>query len=76
MTAGVKLRRPETAAQAAHFQRLNGEALAAGFCNVCAPQFAYGRQHGWSAVKPPCAHCHPLAADQAPRWAYAHGGDR
>lgn len=72
MTAPAKTRRPETPAQAAHFQRLLSSGLEMGLCHTCAVALAYGRQHGFKQVRPPCAACRPLAATHAPRWAYAH----
>ena len=68
-----KVRQTETPSQAAHFQRLLSAGLDTGLCQVCAAQWAYGRQHGFLQVKPPCTTCHPIAASQVPRWAYAQG---
>lgn len=66
--SGVKLRQPETQYQAAYWQRLNNEAVAAGFCVRCAAQYGYGRQHGWAQVHPPCLACRVLAGSHAPSW--------
>ena len=66
-----KLRRPETRSQAASWQRMNSQALAHGFCHACSAQHAYGRQHGFRQVRPPCLTCRPLAEKHAPAWGAA-----
>lgn len=67
----AKVRRTETPGQAAHFQRMLNKGLGMGLCHACAAQLAYGRQHGVNQVKPPCSTCYAIAAEKAPRWAYA-----
>lgn len=53
---------PETASQAASWQRIVNLAVDAGLCRSCAAQIAYGAQNGFATVHPPCAACAPLVA--------------
>lgn len=69
----AKIIEAETPSQADHWQRFNSAALRLGLCHRCAAQHAYGRQHGWQQVHPPCTHCEVLAVEHAPAWAAAHG---
>lgn len=54
--------RPETLAQAEHWQRRNREYVRAGLCLRCAAQAAWGHQLGFTRVHPPCAACAPVVA--------------
>lgn len=46
--------KPETARQAETWQNTKGKYLAAGLCNACAGQAAYGHQLGFHRIQPPC----------------------
>jgi hypothetical protein len=48
---------PETLRQAQRFDAYSLEARRAELCQVCAPQYAFGRRDGFSSVRPPCAGC-------------------
>lgn len=54
--------KPESASQAASWQRVVNLAVEAGLCRSCAAQLAYGAQNGFSTVHPPCRVCAPLVA--------------
>jgi hypothetical protein len=48
---------PESVEQARNFEKMHSEAVRKGLCSRCASQCAYGRQHGFSTVHPPCGAC-------------------
>ncbi len=48
---------PETAAQAAEWDRKKGQYIRAGLCHQCAAQAAWGHQLGFQRVHPPCQRC-------------------
>lgn len=52
--------KPETYRQAVHWETMKRRYLDAGLCIRCASQAAYGHQHGFSNVHPPCSACHGL----------------
>ena len=54
--------KPESASQAASWQRVVTLAVEAGLCRSCAAQLAYGAQNGFATVHPPCGSCAPLVA--------------
>ena len=58
----TSLNQPETLAQARRFQSWCGRYRAAGLCNMCAAQAAYGHAHGWRVIEPPCPRCLPVLA--------------
>lgn len=57
-----KSARPETMSQAVTWQRAKRRYVAAGVCDVCAAQAAWGHQCGFSSIKPPCPVCAGLVA--------------
>ena len=46
--------KPETPRQAGTWQNTKTKYLAAGLCNGCAGQAAYGHQMGFHRIQPPC----------------------
>lgn len=59
---GPKPDKPETLAEARHWQNRNTRYLSLGLCYACAAQAAYGHQLGFSRINPPCAVCVPIIA--------------
>lgn len=55
-------RNAETLAQAQRWEGVKKFALAAGLCDVCAPQLAWGSACGFRDVHPPCEACRPLVS--------------
>jgi hypothetical protein len=49
--------RPETLRQARTWETVKGHYEAAGLCEGCAGQAAYGAQLGFAKINPPCDHC-------------------
>lgn len=58
-TATPKVSRaaPETASEAAEYDKRVSRYRRAGFCDACAGQAAWGGQLGFSNVRPPCPTC-------------------
>jgi hypothetical protein len=56
-TAGKRRDRPESLRQAEIWTTVKNHYLAAGLCDGCAGQAAYGAQLGFRRIKPPCDHC-------------------
>ena len=52
----------ETFDQAQTFETIKNKYLGDGLCFRCAAQAAYGHQHGFTMVHPPCAKCLPVVA--------------
>lgn len=66
---GSTLTRSESPAEARNFTSYVRQATREGLCpERCAPQAAYGRQHGWRQVHQPCDSCLDLARVLYPRW--------
>ena len=57
-----KTARPETWSESQSFTARNNRYRALGLCPRCTAQAAYGHQHGFTAVHPPCPECAPLVA--------------
>ena len=55
--AGRKNDPPENLSQAQYWQWIKNKYFAAGLCNGCAGQAAYGHQLGFSRVHDPCSAC-------------------
>jgi hypothetical protein len=53
---------PESRRQAIRWQRHKGRYLATLGCHTCAAQAAYGHQHGFSVIHPPCDSCRTKVA--------------
>ncbi len=64
---------PETAHQAAKWERVKNRYLRAGLCLRCASQAAWGHQCGFLAINPPCDDC---AGVELPAWLTDHHGLR
>ena len=62
-----KIERGETWSEAQAFTWRNNQYLRAGLCPRCAAQAAYGHQHGWRAVHPPCDACAAIVGS-FPKW--------
>jgi len=65
--------RPETVRQAQAWTNLKNHYLAAGLCEGCAGQAAYGHQLGFRLAHDPCDAC---AGITLPMKLLAHNGDR
>ena len=50
-------KRPESIGQAKAFDTRAGVYRAAGLCDACAAQAAFGHQLSFAQVRPPCPHC-------------------
>ena len=59
---GVKANAPETIEQARRWQIRRDQYAAAGFCDRCAAQAAWGHQLGFAEQPPPCERCTGLSA--------------
>ena len=55
-----KTARPETMNEARNFTRYKNVYSDHGLCHLCASQAAYGHQHGFKQVHPPCDDCYDL----------------
>jgi len=55
--APPKAQRTETLSQAQRFDVQRSRAAGAGLCDVCAAQYAWGLQIGFSHSRPPCSKC-------------------
>lgn len=53
----MKKDKPETARQAQTWENTKNKYVAAGLCNGCAGQAAYGHQMGFHRIHPPCGSC-------------------
>jgi hypothetical protein len=62
----------ENIAQAQYWQSIKNKYLAAGLCNGCAGQAAYGHQLGFSRVHDPCSACRGIQVPVS--LTYRHGG--
>lgn len=49
--------KPETPRQARNWETVKRRYLDAGLCLKCSSQAAYGHQHGFAAIRPPCEVC-------------------
>jgi hypothetical protein len=56
--------KPETFRQAQYWQKVKSKYLAAGLCNGCAGQAAYGHQLGFARIQDPCDVCLMTALPQ------------
>lgn len=73
--------KPETVRQAATWENVKNHYLAAGLCNGCAGQAAYGHQLGFSRIKDPCDTCKMITlpdkltarhGDRGQKWLRGH----
>ena len=61
MTTTLRKRtQPETLSQALTFTKYKNAYSTKGLCHHCASQAAYGHQHGFNQVHPPCDDCYEL----------------
>lgn len=56
----IKVSRPESLEQARTFTKYRNVYSSKGLCDHCAAQAAYGHQHGFHQVHPPCEDCYDL----------------
>ena len=69
------LTRPESPTQAQTWDKVASRYRAAGWCDQCAAQAAWGHQCGFTQIHPPCPTCRGRAlpdqhdAPRARRWA-------
>jgi hypothetical protein len=56
----MTIAKPETLAQAQHWDRAKAFYVRAGLCLTCAAQAAWGHQQGFNHAKPPCPACLPV----------------